>query len=135
MKHTVVGIVENHAAASSDVAAALSRAGYVPRTAHTFGDAIAMMTIVEPAALVVNLELGAYNGLHVLLRSAADYPATRVIVVGPAGAPMEDEARGLGAAAYMARPVGPDALVDAVNSVLLAAPPAADAGALHVRHA
>jgi ActR/RegA family two-component response regulator len=135
MKQIVVGIVDTHVATSTDVAAALARAGYVTRTAHTFGDAIAMMTIIEPAAIVVSLELGAYNGLHVLLRSAVDYPATRVIVVGPASAPIEDEARALGAAAYIARPVGADALVDAVNSVLFTAPAAEAADAMHVRHA
>ena len=135
MKQIVVGIVDTHVATSTDVAAALARAGYIPRAAHTFGDAIAMMAIIEPAAIVVSLELGAYNGLHVLLRSAVDYPATRVIVVGPASAPIEDEARALGAAAYIARPVGADALVDAVNSVLFTAPAAEAADAMQVRHA
>ena len=135
MKQSMVGIVDPHVAVSADVAAAFSRAGYAPRTAHTFGDAIAMMTIVEPDAMVVSVELGAYNGLHVLLRTAVDYPMTPVIVVGPASAPLEDEARALGAAAYIARPVGADALVDAVNSVLLAPPAAAGAVALHLTHA
>jgi ActR/RegA family two-component response regulator len=135
MKRSVVSIVDPHVAVSADVAAALSRAGYTPRTAHTFGDAIAMMTIVEPDAMVVNLELGAYNGLHVLLRTAVEYPATRVIVVGPPSAPLEDEARALGAAAYIARPVTADALVDVVSAVLLAPPAAADGAAIHVRHA
>jgi ActR/RegA family two-component response regulator len=134
MKQSVVGIVDPHVAVSTDVATALGRAGYTPRTAHTFGDAIAMMTLVEPAAMVVSLELGAYNGLHVLLRTAVDYPATRVIVVGPASAPLEDEARALGAAAYIARPVSADALVDVVNSVLLAPPAAAGPAVVHVRH-
>lgn len=134
MKQSVVGIVDPHVSVSSDVAAALSRAGYTPRTAHTFGDAIAMMTIVEPDAMVVSLELGAYNGLHVLLRTAVDYPATRVIVVGPASAPLEDEARALGAAAYIARPVGADTLVDVVNSVLLAPSAAARPAPSHLRH-
>ena len=135
MKQTVVGIVDPHVAVSADVASAFSRAGYTPRMAHTFGDAIAMLTIVEPAAIVVSLELGAYNGLHVLLRSAVDYPATRVVVVGPPSAPIEDEARALGAAAYIARPADADALVDAVNSVLLATPAAAETAAVDVRHA
>jgi ActR/RegA family two-component response regulator len=135
MKQPVVGIVDPHVAVSADIAAALFRAGYTARTAHTFGDAIAMMTIVEPDAMVVSLELGAYNGLHVLLRTAVDYPGTRVVVVGPPSAPLEDEARELGAAAYIARPVGADALVDVVNSVLLAPPGALDAAAIDVRHA
>jgi ActR/RegA family two-component response regulator len=135
MKQIVVGIVDTHVATSTDVAAALARAGYLPRTAHTFGDAIAMMAIIEPSAIVVSLELGAYNGLHVLLRSAVDYPATRVVVVGPASAPIEDEARALGAAAYIARPVGADALVDAVNAVLFTASAGEPDDAMHVTHA
>jgi DNA-binding response OmpR family regulator len=134
MNQSVIGIVDPHVAVSTDVAAALSRAGFTPRSAHTFGDAIAMMTIVEPDAIIVSLELGAYNGLHVLLRTAVEYPATRVIVVGPASAPLEDEARALGAAAYVARPVSVDALVDVVNAVLLAPPAADGAAAFHVRH-
>ena len=130
-----IGIVDTHASVSASLSAALARAGYMPCAAYTFGDAIALMAIAEPAALIVSLELGAFNGLHVLLRSAVDYPSTRVVVVGPAQAAIEDEARALGAAAYVARPLDVDSVVDLVNSLLLGSDGAPAPVVPLVRHA
>ena len=129
-----IGIVDAQAPVSATLAAAFSRAGYRTSAAHTFRDALAMMADAEPEALVVSVELGAYNGLHVLLRCGVEHPSTRVVVVGPASARVEQEALALGAAAYLPRPLDIEDVVDTVESVLDAE--AASAGAApHVRHA
>lgn len=129
-----IGIVDAQAPVSATLAKAFSRAGYRTCAAHTFGDALAMIANAEPEALVVSVELGAYNGLHVLLRCGVDHPSTRVVVVGPASARIEQEAMALGAAAYLPRPLDIAEVVDTVESVLdTYALSAADA--THARHA
>jgi ActR/RegA family two-component response regulator len=129
-----IGIVDAQAPVSATLAAAFARAGYCTRAANTFRDAIDMMAAAEPEALVVSVELGAYNGLHVLLRCGVEHPSTRVVVVGPASARIEQEALALGAAAYLPRPLDLAEVVDTVESVLDADAPSAGAAA-HVRHA
>ena len=129
-----IGIVDAQAPESATLAAAFSRAGYRTRAAHTFRDALAMMANAEPEALVVSVELGAYNGLHVLLRCGMDHPSTRVVVMGPASARVEQEAMALGAAAYLPRPLDLEGVVDTVESVL-DTDAAAAGSAAHVRHA
>ena len=128
-------IVDEQESVVAALATAFARAGYEPQGAHTFRDAVALMDLVDPAAVVVSLELGPFNGLHVLLRSAVEHPSAKVIVIGPASSAIEDEARALGASAYVPRPADPEILVDEVNALFhetLQAPPA---GLLHVRHA
>ena len=129
-----IGIVDAQAPVSATLAAAFSRAGYNTRAAHTFRDAIAMIAAAEPEALVVSVELGAYNGLHVLLRCGVEHPSTRVVVVGPASARIEQEALAMGAAAYLPRPLDIEDVVDTVESLVDADAPSAG-HAPHVRHA
>ena len=116
MSRTVV-IVDEHPHAVSVLAAAFARAGYTPRGAHTFHDAIALLEQCEPSVLVVTMELGAFNGLHLLLRASARHPAAKVIVIGPASRAIDSEARDLGAAAYVPRPFAPDSVVDLVDTL------------------
>ena len=112
-------VVDEQPSVVSIFVAALTQAGYAPSGAHTFRDAVRLLVAVKPAVLVVSVELGAYNGLHLLLRSSVEFPSSKVIVLGPANAAVEDEARELGASAYMPRPVTPDALVDQVYALFL----------------
>lgn len=128
-------IVDAQESVVAALTTAFARAGYQPRGAHTFRDAVALMDLVDPAAVVVSVELGAYNGLHVLLRSGVSHPSAKVVVVGPPGSAIEDEARLLGASAYVPRPVDPDALVDEVNALFVETLQTPPAGLLDVRHA
>jgi ActR/RegA family two-component response regulator len=113
-----IGIVDAQAPVTATLTTAFTRAGYRTRSAQTFGDAIAMLAIAEPEALVVSVDPGATNGLHVLLRCAVDHPSTRMVVVGPASARIEQEALALGAAAYLPRPLEIEDVVETVESVL-----------------
>jgi DNA-binding response OmpR family regulator len=121
--HTNVIVVDVEPSVVAKFAAPLRRAGYAPSAAHSFQDAVRLLIASEPAVLVVSLELGAYNGLHLLLRSSVETPSTKVIVVGPANSSLENEARALGASAYLPRPVTAAALVEQVQT-LTCTPPA-----------
>jgi two-component system, cell cycle response regulator DivK len=126
MNRSIV-VVDEHPSVVSAFVTALTQDGFAPSGAHAFRDAVRLLLAVEPAMLVVSVELGAYNGLHLLLRSSADFPSMKAIVIGPANPAVEDEARALGASAYLSRPVTPSALVEQVQALLLttACPPQA----------
>jgi len=91
---------------------AFTTAGYTAAGALTFRDAIDLVSDCLPAVLVVNLELGAFNGLHLALRCATEFPWMKIVVVGPANPALEHEARTLGASAYVRRPAEPDVIVE-----------------------
>ena len=122
MNRTVL-IVDEHPQVASTLAAAVLRGGYQARTAHSFHDAMAFLQREEPAAIVVSVELGAFNGLHLLIRAGALYPAAKVVVIGPPSRALEDEARALGAGAYLARPCAPETVMAMVNALLFSVVP------------
>ena len=109
---------------------ALSAAGYESAGALNFRDAIKLVADCRPAVLVAGLELGAFNGLHLALRCATDYPSMKIVVVGPADADIEREACKQGVSAYVRRPAEPEVVVEhalaamAATMAPLVAPPA-----------
>jgi len=116
-------IVDEQTQVASSMAAAVVRGGYQARTAHTFHEAMAFLQREEPAAIVVSVELGAFNGLHLLIRAGALYPSAKVVVVGPASRGLEEEARALGAGAYLARPCAPETAMSMVHALLFSLAP------------
>ena len=122
MNRTVL-IVDEHPQVASTWAAAVLRGGYEARIAHTFHEAMAFLHREEPAAIIVSVELGAFNGLHLLIRAGALYPAAKVVVVGPTSRALDDEARALGAGAYLARPCAPETVMAMVNALLFSVGP------------
>jgi len=99
-------------------------AGYQAAGALTFRDAIDLVADCRPAMLVVNVELGAFNGLHLAVRCATDFPWMKIVVVGPTNPAIEHEARALGASAYVRRPADPSIVVDRALQTLAVTPPA-----------
>jgi DNA-binding NtrC family response regulator len=114
MNRTVL-VVDQQPQVVATVSSALKTAAYYPLAVHAFPDAVRALRVAKPAVVIVSVELGAYNGLHLLLRSSAVLPATKVIVVGPPSAGLAAEARAMGAAAYLSRPVTPETLVEQVH--------------------
>jgi DNA-binding NtrC family response regulator len=49
--------------------------------ANTFDEAKAILTTNPPAVLITGLRLGEYNGLHLIIRSRIDHPATASFVI------------------------------------------------------
>jgi DNA-binding response OmpR family regulator len=117
--NTHVVVVDQRATVVAGVVASLNKAGYAASGAHLFNDAVQLLKTTRPGILIVSIELGAYNGLHLALRCSLDLPATKVIVVGPPSKSFENEARSLGASTYVSRPVTAAGLVDQVHALAL----------------
>lgn len=101
----------------------LTAAGYKAAGALTFRDAIDVIADCRPGTLLVNLELGAFNGLHLAVRCASDFPWMKIVVMGPANPALEEEARRLGVSEYVARSAGADSLVERALDAVAAALP------------
>ena len=63
--------------------ALLEDAGHEVRLATTFPDAVASLAQDSPDLLATEVQLGAFNGLHVVIRHRDSHPNMRVIVIGP----------------------------------------------------
>jgi len=113
------------------LAAALARRGYVAHVAHDAAAALATARTKEPDAAVVDLKLGADDGLALIepLRSA--HPKMRIVVLtGYASIATAVKAIKLGADDYLAKPVTASAVVAVLERGARKEPPA-DALAPH----
>jgi DNA-binding response OmpR family regulator len=61
---------------------ALVQAGYRAAPVDTFEEAARQLSRDYPDLLVTKARLGAFNGLHLLLRCRAEHPDVPVIIVG-----------------------------------------------------
>jgi DNA-binding response OmpR family regulator len=96
----------------------LCTAGYHVSLVNTFADAKARLE-ERPAALVTDIKLGAYNGLHLAIRAqSAGIP---VIAMGTDDRALEREAEALHARWLGAAPTR-EAILAAVEDVVAAAP-------------
>jgi len=124
MNPNMIAVAHERPAAVHALVTAFTAAGYTAAGALTFRDAIDLVSDCHPAVLVANLELGAFNGLHLALRCASEFPWMKIIVVGPANPALEHEARTLGASAYIRRPADPEVVVERALAALMPASPA-----------
>jgi DNA-binding response OmpR family regulator len=116
--HTSVGIVDGQPEGVVAFSTAFLAAGYDVEGVSSFDGAMRLISSRRRSALVVTIELGAFNGLHVLLKCLCMHPTTKVVVVGPDSATLRDEALALGASDYAARPIAPETIVNRVNAFL-----------------
>jgi DNA-binding response OmpR family regulator len=63
--------------------ALLEDAGHEARLATSFQDALAALAHDSPDLLATEVQLGAFNGFHVVIRHRDSHPSMRVIVIGP----------------------------------------------------
>jgi ActR/RegA family two-component response regulator len=63
--------------------ALLEAAGHEVRLAGGFHEAVATLAHETAELLVTEVQLGAFNGLHVVIRHRVSHPNMRVIVIGP----------------------------------------------------
>jgi DNA-binding response OmpR family regulator len=76
----------------------LSRAGFDARGAATFEAASRAMSVETPDLLIADQRLGAFNGLHLVVRGRAASPRMRAIVTSNApDTVLESDARQLNA--------------------------------------
>jgi CheY-like chemotaxis protein len=63
--------------------ALLEDAGHEARLATSFAEALATLAHQSPDLLVTEVQLGAFNGLHIVIRHRESHPNMRGIVIGP----------------------------------------------------
>ena len=115
-------IVDEDSSLVSEVVALVSHDGGVSHTASTFRDAVRLLASARPDVLVTSLRLGAYNGLHLMLRGRAELPRLATIVIGPKDPTVDHEARALGASAYLPRPLTPPTIAAEIQNLCFLAP-------------
>ena len=79
-----------------------------------------MLTEIEPEALVTDVQLGDYNGLHLVAIAQVEHPRTTCVVVGPRDPALQSESYHLGAR-YLVEPIAADR-VAAILAELVATP-------------
>jgi DNA-binding response OmpR family regulator len=75
-------LVDPDSRSSAAIERSLSDAGYVVVSVAAFEDATRQLAVDRPDLLVTAVRLGAFNGLHLVLRCRGDYPDLPVIVTG-----------------------------------------------------
>ena len=93
-------------------------AGFRVRLTSSFDEAKRFINDDPPDVLLTELQLGPYNGLHLVMRTRVDHPQMAAIVVSPfADAALAEEAAHHNAT-FLVRPVAPQELLDAVRRAL-----------------
>ena len=103
-----------------DRLAALADAGFSVVPAGSFLEARQFLTEAEPEAIVTDVHLGDYNGLHLVAIAQVEHPRATCLVTGPRDAALQAEAYHLGAR-YLVEPVD-DVRLTAVLRELVAHP-------------
>lgn len=93
-----------------ELGAALRNRGYQPLEATSFEAAKKVWIAEKPPMLIVDIRLGQFNGLHLLLRAKADRPDVSVVVTCAfADTVLEAETRRFGGT-FLVKPVKPEDL-------------------------
>ena len=118
----------------TEIVGSLKVAGYRVTSAGTFDQATDILAIDPPDVLVTELRLGAFNGLHLIIRSRAHRASTVAIVHTAYPDPvLEAEARRLNAD-YLQRPVHAPTLLAVIAQRLGRRPERRTAVRRPVRH-
>jgi DNA-binding NtrC family response regulator len=108
----LIAIVHEDAAVADDWAVALSGAGYRVVTTRSFADGKALLEAPEPPALlIVSVRLGAYNGLHLVIRGRLDLPGMAAVLTSDAHDPVLAAEAATYGAAYISGPAQRDELL------------------------
>jgi DNA-binding NtrC family response regulator len=113
-------IVHEDSASARAWAARLAIAGHPVATAATFEEGKALMTAAPtpPALLIASVKLGAFNGLHLVIRGRLDFPQLAAILtsdVHDAALAAESARHG---ALYLAGPIDEDQLMTVIARAL-----------------
>ena len=106
----------------SETVRVLRQGGYRVTTAATFEQATEILASAPPDVLITELRLGAFNGLHLIVRCQVRSPDVVAIVhTAFADRVLEAEARRMNAE-YLPRPVAPSILLATIARRLGAQP-------------
>jgi len=121
MCHNRILVVDDEPDLRSSLALRLRGAGYEVRTASTENDVVGEVLDATPQAILLDIRLGAEDGLGIMERlgrisGAREIP---VILLTASSHPGDRErAARHGAAAYFTKPFDPAELLDAIEDVL-----------------
>jgi DNA-binding NtrC family response regulator len=114
----LIMLVNANARTLRHAGAALEEAGYLVEAVSTFAEARKLLDIALPDVLVADVQLEAFNGLHLAIRSQHEHPDLPVIVTHPSDDPFfENEAKRHGAD-FVARPADNPAFLAAVEGAV-----------------
>ena len=111
-------VVDEDGDARSEVADLLSRAGYHVTDVGSFREATEVLSTNPPDLLITELRLGAFNGLHLVLRSRASHPRIAAIILTRFPDPVLAAQAAQQGAAYVVKPVDDAALLATVSQKL-----------------
>lgn len=96
-------------------AQALREAGYLVFEASSFEDGKRLWREITPSVLVVDIRLGEFNGLQLLMRARSGRPDLKGIITSPfADHVLEAEAQRFGGT-FLIKPIAPWQIVEAVG--------------------
>lgn len=111
-------LVVDDSASQGEIVSSLRAAGYRATGVGTFEEATQLIEADPPDSLITELRLGAYNGLHLVIRSQAGNPNIVAIIHTAFPDPvLEAEARRLDAE-FLERPVEPSTLLAVLSERL-----------------
>jgi DNA-binding NtrC family response regulator len=111
-------VVDDEAIVLRSCRAVLTAEGHAVLQAASVQEALQMIAAEQPALLLIDVKMPGLDGMHLMQRVAQEWPHLPVIVMsGYATGETIATARGLGAAAFIAKPFTPDELAAAVNAV------------------
>lgn len=116
MQHILV--VSNNGVDLAAMLHVLNAAGYRATGASTFDEAKRSLAGGSPDLVIADERLGAFNGLHVILRARAEHPHVSAIVTTPVNSSgLEADARRLNVE-YMIKPRNPVEWLAAISRTL-----------------
>ena len=93
----------------------MRQAGYLVFEASSYEDGKRLWREITPAVLVVDIRLGEFNGLQLLMRARANRPDLKGIITCPvADQVLEAETHRFGGT-FLIKPITPSQIVEAVN--------------------
>jgi DNA-binding response OmpR family regulator len=108
----LIAIVHEDAALAAEWAVGLSAAGYRVVTSASFAEGRALLESDDPPALlIVSVRLGAYNGLHLVIRGRLDLPGMAAILTSATDDPVLAAEAATYGATYISGALGRDALL------------------------
>jgi DNA-binding response OmpR family regulator len=130
-------IVDADSRRVQELAAPLRRAGYRVLEARTFADGKQLWLSERPDVLVIDITLGEFNGLQLLMRARDEQPDVRAVITCAFPDPvLEADTRRLGGE-FFVRPVDPGrilAVLDASDPAHAPRPPTAQPGPAEGHH-
>ena len=105
----LIAIVHEDSAVAGQWAVALSGAGYRVATSTSFEDGKALLEAEDPPALlIVSVRLGAFNGLHLVIRGRLDHPGMAAVLTSDTHDPVLAAEAATYGAVYLSGALEPD---------------------------